>query len=175
MTDLITDGETRTAARVRRALLDADDVVAPEDAHVPTQLMRASELQEAVTESILNDEADRMKIGMTDSRRGVTVEANGLEAVYEADHARQLADAMEENPDAFEVDPTAMAEYLRELAQIADATKGTEEVLKEWGERDFNGYDPNNERQRPVTFGSSSRPSRGSQRCFVSRDNAPLL
>lgn len=91
-----------------------------------------------MTESILNNSVERLEIGVTDGYRGITIEAGDFEAVYEADHARQLADAMEEQADDYEVDPSKFVTYLRELAELVDDEKSAEEVVSEWKDRDLN-------------------------------------
>lgn len=91
-----------------------------------------------MTESILNDSVERLEVGVTDGYRGIIIEAGEFEAVYEAEHARRLADAMEERADEYEIDPSKFIEYLRELAELVDDEKSAEEVVSEWKDRDLN-------------------------------------
>jgi hypothetical protein len=102
--------------------------------------MKETERQQYVTKSILNQETGQIKATTTESGFTVIITAGGEEAAYEADQARELADAIEEE-DGFEEDPTPLANYIRELADVVENSITKQELQDEWEDVDLNEPD----------------------------------
>jgi hypothetical protein len=104
--------------------------------------MRETERQKAVTDSILNNIANQVKATVTEMGFSIIITADGKEAAYEADHARQLTEAIRENREDFDNDPMALVEFIEDLIEIVEDNRSKEEHLEEWEGRDLNEYDP---------------------------------
>lgn len=101
--------------------------------------MHESEFQSAVTDAIIGQEADSLKVGVTDNERAVIIEVNGQDAAYTADEARELAQALKCTSDQrWDESADAAVEYIRDLADVVDGYKVAEDVADAWQDRQLN-------------------------------------
>lgn len=102
--------------------------------------MYESDLQEAVSEAIIDREVESITLGVSDNERCVVVDTGDLEAYYTADEARHLADAIDQySTQSWEEQPDDIVEYIRDLAVVVDSP-GSEEaemVAEKWEDRDM--------------------------------------
>jgi hypothetical protein len=130
--DLVADGETRTAHRVRRALLGADDAVAPSRGE-PAQ----PELYEALLTQGRVDATDHRVTAALESE-GVMVACRGESAFLDAGEARDVAARLEQvaaSEDWQDEDTRELIEFLRHGAEVLDgdrAERGLHEEFDYW-------------------------------------------
>jgi len=130
--DLIADGETRTAHRIRRALLGADDAVAPS---------RGEPAYPELFEALLT----QGRVGATDHRvtaalegESVMVACRGESAFLDAGEARDVAARLEQvavSEDWRDEDTRELIEFLRHGADVLDGDKterGLHEEFNHW-------------------------------------------
>jgi hypothetical protein len=94
--------------------------------------MKETERQQYVTESILRQETDNIKATVTKQGFSVIITAGDEEAAYEADQARELAEAMSEE-DGFERDTTPLENYIYDLADVVENKMTKKELQEKWG------------------------------------------
>jgi hypothetical protein len=104
--------------------------------------MRESQSQKIVTDRILNQKAEQVTATVTEMGFSIIITAGDEDAAYEANHARQLTDAIQENREDFDNDPMALVEFIEDLIEIVEDNRSKEEHLEEWEGRDLNEYDP---------------------------------
>ncbi|NLV05226.1 hypothetical protein GOC83_03620 [Haloarcula rubripromontorii] len=130
--DLIADGETRTAHRVRRALLGADDAVAPsrdEPAH--------PELFEALLTQGRAEQTDHRVTAALEGE-GVMVACRGESAFLSAPEARDVAARLEQvaaSEDWRDDDTRDLIAFLRHGADVLDGDeteRGLHEEFDHW-------------------------------------------
>jgi len=125
--DLVADGETRTAHRVRRALLGTDDAVAPGRDEPPHP-----ELFEALlTQGRVKNTGDRVTTALEGEE--VMVNCRGESGMFDADEARDVAARLEQvaaSEDWLDEDARALIAFLRDGADVLDGNR-TEHSLHE--------------------------------------------
>jgi hypothetical protein len=104
--------------------------------------MRESQSQKIVTDRILNQKAEQVTATVTEMGFSIIITAGDEDAAYEANHARQLTDAIQENKEDFDNDPMALVEFIEDLIEIVEDNRSKEEHLEEWQGRDLNEYNP---------------------------------
>jgi len=98
--------------------------------------MYESELQSNVSDAIINGNVDEVTLGITDNHRAVIIKADGKDAAYTADEARQLVsklESMDEEPWQRDNDP--VMNYIRDVADVVDRNIEAEEVEEKWDKK----------------------------------------
>lgn len=98
--------------------------------------MRESDLQERVTDAILEREDDNLILGITDNGRCVVADLGDMEALYTAEEARELAGSIWQygmgHGEWDNDEPYGLIVYLHELADVVNGNKTAEELSEQW-------------------------------------------
>jgi outer membrane lipoprotein-sorting protein len=92
--------------------------------------MEENQYQKAVSDRLIHKKEDSVAISTTNNRNGVIVKAGDQSAVYTANEARQLAQAVDE---ASNQNESGFVDYIRNLADLVDNDIDQEE-FDEWRE-----------------------------------------